>query len=233
MAMKENPVQETGKPDIDWTSIEEEEPVEVTERVLLPGETVKTGEQRAREIIEQAHERYRKMSPAKKKAAAAKMLVGGETKEHIEGVLGVSKGQVTVWFDESLEEMRGLMKEAQQKRALLEIGANMETLVDLRRSVWNEETRRKAVADLQRVAGAPIDAVGTGGAAGVVVHAQNAQINQMSLGELDKRLEKLAAILGEEGKSVVASELAEEAGVGRTNRRARGDAGAAAGATPA
>ena len=160
------------------------------------------------------------------------MLVEGKTKEHIDRVLGMKKGQVVEWFDESLEEMRGLMREEQQKRALLEIGANTETLIALKKSE-NEETRRKAVADLQRVAGAPIDAVGTGGAAGVVVHAQNAQINQMSLGELDKRLEKLAAMLGEEGKKVVASELGEETAGGRKSGRARRDAGAAAGATPA
>ena len=131
------------------------------------------------------------------------------------------------WFREDTDDVRGAMKEAMSRRALLEMPNVFRRLLKLLGSS-NEETCRKAALDLARAAKLPIDTPAQGGV-GVQVIGQNVQLNTMSLGDLDKQIMEIAKRIGPEAQKLVEGELVTDGGKRKRGGGVSDSAGTATG----
>ena len=146
--------------------------------------------------------RISSLGKAEKQRLAAEILFRGGTQEEAAKILGLSRGIIAGGLRDETEEMRQAMKEAMGRAALKRIPEVFETLSALLVSD-NEETRRKAVADIARIAQMPIDAATS---ATFNVTGTNIQLNAMPMGELDKKIGELSRLLGPEAKKLAESE---------------------------
>lgn len=146
----------------------------------------------------------RALSKSDAQAACAEMLMAGLSVHQVAKALGLQPVTVSKWFSKETTDMQRLMKTALTKDALLEIPASWKRLKALRNSE-NEETSRKASLDAMRAAGSGIDPGGNGSA--ITINAQNAQFNNLSMADIDRKLVEIAERLGPEATKLVQAEV--------------------------